>query len=178
MRQSFLIFCEGETELGYFISFKKSAKAIKGGNALAIVKEAIKQKEATTKDVDQYWVVFDKDDTTDTDFNAAIKLSGESGIRAAWSNQAFELWFILHYVSFTAACNRNRYKTILKKYITDYDASKKGKEQGKQLFETTYPMLMTAIANAEASYKSFDAQGLEAAQKESCTTVYELVRLL
>lgn len=33
VRDSFLIFCEGEAEVGYFSSFKKRAKRVSGGNA-------------------------------------------------------------------------------------------------------------------------------------------------
>jgi hypothetical protein len=97
MRQSFLIFCEGPTESGYFSSFKKKTKVLGGGNALKIIEEAIIHKEKETKEVDQYWVVFDKDETPSKDFDQAIKLAPSNNIKVAWSNQAFELWIILHY---------------------------------------------------------------------------------
>lgn len=176
MRQSFLIFCEGETEVGYFSSFKKRAKSLKGGNALAIVQEAVAQKNAATKHVDQYWVVFDKDETTDADFNAAILLAAQNQIGTAWSNQAFELWFILHYRTYTAACIRNNYEAILRPFIPSYRAADKSEPQGKQLFWKTSHLLATAIANAEAGFHSFDEQGLQAARRESSTKVYELVK--
>jgi RloB-like protein len=175
MRQSFMIYCEGQTEVGYFNSFKKRAKSLNGGNALAIVKEAVKQKNAAAKPVDQYWVVFDKDETTDADFNAAILLATENNILPAWSNQAFELWFILHYQPHTVACNRNAYEAILRRYIASYTAGAKSEEQGKQLYSTTISLILIALTNAKAGYDSFVAPALTEAQKESSTIVYKLV---
>lgn len=176
MRKSFLIFCEGETEVGYFSSFKTRAKSLKGGNALAIVKEAVAQKNAAKKHVDQYWVVFDKDETTDTDFNAAILLAAQNQIGTAWSNQAFEIWFILHYRIYNTACNRNNYEAILRPFIPSYRAADKSEAQGKLLYSMTNPLLLTAIANAEAGFHSFDEHGIPAPQRESSTKVYELVK--
>lgn len=178
MRQSFMIYCEGQTEVGYFSSFKKSAKSLNGGNALAIVQEAVMQKNAATKHIDQYWVVFDKDETADADFNAAVLLATQNNIQPAWSNQAFELWFILHYRTYTAACNRNNYQAILRQHIPAYNVAAKSEEQGKQLFSTTLPRLQIAIANAAAGFNSFAELGFPAAHKESSTTVYELVNKL
>jgi len=168
-----MIFCEGQTEVGYFSSFKKRAKSLNGGNALAIVKEAVVQKNAATKQIDQYWVVFDKDATSDADFNAAILLAEQNNMNAAWSNQAFELWFILHYCQYTQATNRNNYEAILRKYIPTYNAGAKSEIQGRQLFATTNQLRQNAIDNATAGFNSFAA--LNHSQKESCTKVYELV---
>ena len=75
IRDSFLIFCEGETEVGYFSSFKKRAKRVTGGNALKTVENAVAYKNGMEKKVDQYWIVFDKDETTDAQFVQAIKLA-------------------------------------------------------------------------------------------------------
>lgn len=173
MRESFMIFCEGQTEVGYFSSFKKRAKSMNGGNALAVVQQAVAQKNAATKPIDQYWVVFDKDASNDADFNAAILLATQNNIKPAWSNQAFELWFILHYSAYTQATNRRNYEAILRKYIPAYNTGNKSEMQGKQLFAFTNQLLENAINNAPAGYNSFGT--LQPAKKESCTTVYELV---
>lgn len=174
MRQSFLIYCEGETEVGYFNAFKKRAKSLKGGDALAVVNEAIKQKNAAIKQVDNYWVVFDKDNITDVNFNAAITLAIQNQMLPAWSNQAFELWFILHYRHYTQPCNRNQYQAILRQYIPWYNAADKSEEQGEKLYLATKKLIETGIANARAGYESFD-EALTPAQKESTTKLYELV---
>ena len=173
-RESFLIFCEGSTEVGYFSSFRKRAKPLAGGNALKIVQNAVAYKNAAEKKVDQYWVVFDKDETTDQHFAQAIQLAQSNGIRVAWSNQAFECWIILHYRNFTHACHRNDYEALLRQYIPGYDAHEKGEEQGRQLHLITVPLLPTAIERAKSGYASFDPN-LPDAQKQTSTLVYELV---
>lgn len=52
--------------------------------------------------IDQVWCVFDHDcqskddELTGIRFNAAIQLAEERGLKVAWSNDAFELWILLH----------------------------------------------------------------------------------
>jgi hypothetical protein len=65
----------------------------KGASPLQIVQRAIDEKEAAEpySPYRYIWVVFDKDDF---DIQPAISLAISNGIRIAWSNEAFELWFI------------------------------------------------------------------------------------
>jgi hypothetical protein len=91
LRKTFMIFTEGQTEEGYFKKFKARCKTITGGNALSIVEEAIIQKNNIKKHVDEYWVVFDKDDTSKSDFLKAIKLATDNGLNVAYSCEAFEI---------------------------------------------------------------------------------------
>jgi hypothetical protein len=51
---------------------------------------------------DEVWCVFDMDIKPDVvgqfdDYNNAIRMSQQHGFNAAYSNDAFELWFVLHY---------------------------------------------------------------------------------
>jgi len=172
-----MIFCEGETEVGYFSAFRKKAKLISGGNALKIVENAVAFKNSGEKKYDQYWVVFDKDDTTNLQFEQAIQLARTNGIRVAWSNQAFECWIILHFRDFTYACHRNEYEALLKKFIPEYDASQKGHEQGRQLYKNTRPLLPSAIERARDGYASFPPH-LPEAQKQTSTILYELMEII
>ena len=83
VKQTFLIVCEGEvTEPEYFNSFRLTSanvKAIgKGMNTISLVKEAIAIRDIEkrrSRNYDQCWVVFDKDDFSDSDFNAAIQMA-------------------------------------------------------------------------------------------------------
>ena len=76
-KERILIFCEGKnTEPEYFKAFKLVTATVKTihvnqGDALSIIEEAIVQKEFC-EDYDQYWLVFDKDETKDDRFNKAI----------------------------------------------------------------------------------------------------------
>ena len=88
VKQTFLIVCEGEiTEPEYFNSFRLTSanvKAIgKGMNTISLVKEAIAIRDIEkrrNRNYDQCWVVFDKDDFTDSDFNVAIQMAQANGL--------------------------------------------------------------------------------------------------
>jgi RloB-like protein len=177
LRESFLIFCEGATEVGYFGSFKKRAKFVPGGNALKIVQNAVAYKDTAEKKVDQYWAVFDKDETSDEQFDQAIELAKANHIRVAWSNQAFECWIILHYRDFSHPCHRKDYESMLKRFIPEYDASEKGEEQGRRLHLRTASLLATALVNAKRGHTSFHPD-LRDGQKQTCTLIYTLVEAI
>ena len=177
MRQNIQIFCEGATEVGYFSSFKKKTKAIPGGNALKIVTEAILRKDRDIRPADQYWIVFDKDDTPTAEFDRAVKLAQANGFQIAWSNQAFELWLILHFREVSHACHRKKYEEMLRRYLPEYTVSDKGEEQGKELFARTWASVKNAIENAKKGHLSFDARTAPS-EMESCTLVYQLIEVL
>lgn len=79
VKQSFLIICEGKnTEPDYFNAFRLSSANIKavgqGISTTGLVQKAISIKEDERRkgnNYDQYWVVFDKDDFPNNDFNNA-----------------------------------------------------------------------------------------------------------
>ncbi|MDD2702551.1 MAG: RloB family protein [Candidatus Omnitrophica bacterium] len=124
VRNKFLIVCEGEkTEPNYFSSFPINknivtvdicdAKCV----AVSVVEKAIELKESANRDkkpYNQIWCVFDRDSNpadpnSATNFNKAIQLARKQGIGVAYSNQAFELWYILHFEYLQAALTRDRY---------------------------------------------------------------------
>lgn len=70
------------------------------------------------------WVVFDKDDYTNEQFNSAIILANNNNIDVAWSNEAFELWFINH---FEYLCTRISRKQLCSKLNEYFLKNKKGK---------------------------------------------------
>jgi hypothetical protein len=148
-----------------------------GGNALKIVQNAVAYKDAAEKKVDQYWAVFDKDETSDEQFGQAIELAKANNIQVAWSNQAFECWIILHYRDFNHPCHRRDYESMLKQFIPEYDARAKGEEQGRRLHLRTASLLPTALANAKRGHTSFHPD-LRDAQKQTCTLIYTLIEVI
>ena len=56
---------------------------------------------------DRVWIVFDKDDFDD--FNAAIAKARRYGFKTAWTNEAFELWYILHFEYLDTGISRHDY---------------------------------------------------------------------
>lgn len=118
VRKSFLILCEGQnTEPTYFNAFRLQtatvrALSVTSGDAGAVVRAAIKRRQVEIdkgNTFDHYWVVFDKDQTDTQTFNDAIKVAQQSGFRVAYSNQAFELWFLLHFDYLTGPLHRRHY---------------------------------------------------------------------
>ena len=104
----FLIVCEGtKTEPHYFEALIKNyistvREVIIEGEGRATValvdrtleiKQELERKNAMS--FDRVWVVFDKDDFDD--FNDAIKKANKLGFHSAWTNEAFELWYYLHF---------------------------------------------------------------------------------
>ena len=121
VKQSFLIVCEGvRTEPDYFKAFRMTAATVKAVgqamNTTSLVSKAISIRDADQKKkrtYDQCWVVFDKDDFPAKDFNDAIALAKKNGFKVAYSNQAFEYWFLLHFNLYKGALHRNSYADML-----------------------------------------------------------------
>lgn len=116
----FLIVCEGErTEPNYFRELVKDRYSVvrsedivgEGRSTCALIKKAEEIRDRLEHqrqlNFDRVWVVFDKDDFND--FNEAIALAEKKGFMAAWSNEAFELWYLLHFVYLDAAISRSDY---------------------------------------------------------------------
>ena len=85
-------------------------------NTTSLVSKAISIRDADQKKkrtYDQCWVVFDKDDFPAKDFNDAIAMAEKNGFKVAYSNQAFEYWFLLHFNLYKGALHRNSYADML-----------------------------------------------------------------
>lgn len=116
----FLVVCEGErTEPNYFKSLVKDKYSTvrseeiigEGRSTCALVKktEEIRERLEQQRQLkfDRVWVIFDKDDFND--FNEAISLARRKGYEVGWSNEAFELWYLLHFVYLDTAITRADY---------------------------------------------------------------------
>lgn len=131
-RQYFLIVCEGaRTEPIYFDYWKRflpnhlleTVQIIgQGDNTINVVRKAIEEKKARAADpvkppFDEVWAVFDKDDFPNERFDNAVSLAEQNGINNGSSNQAFELWYVLHFQFLQTAINRGDYFSILSKKL-------------------------------------------------------------
>lgn len=131
VKQSFLIVCEGKrTEPDYFKAFRMTAATVKAVgqamNTTSPVNKAISIRESDSRKgrvYDQCWAVFDKDEFPAEDFNRAIRLAQENGFNVAYSNQAFEYCFLLHFNLYKGALHRDRYAGMLTK-LTGMEYSK------------------------------------------------------
>jgi hypothetical protein len=176
LRKTFMIFTEGQTEEGYFKKFKVRCKTITGGNALSIVEEAILQKNNIKKPKDEYWVVFDKDDTSKNDFLKAIKLAKDNGLNVAYSCEAFEIWWLFHFIEIAAPIQRKDYEKKLQRHLLEYKYREKGLSQGERMWMQLDKLKEIGISNAKKAHSKFELP--ENAFEQSVTTVYALVELL
>ncbi len=149
-KQSICVFTEGETESLYFSSFELRTLRVKcfglgGGNACHLVKEAKAQKSTSQfSDFDQYWIVFDCDDNSESELQNAIRLAENSRFKWCFSNPCFEIWILLHYVYRDSPTTAQELKhNLLPKYIPNYKETLPGV---KQLLE---PYQHIALRNAE-----------------------------
>ncbi len=179
IKQSFLIVCEGEkTEPDYFRAFRMTAATVKAVgqamNTMTLVSKAISIRDADQKRKkihDQCWVVFDKDDFPAKDFNQAIQFAEKNGFRVAYSNQAFEYWFLLHYNLYIGAIHRSQYKDMLTK-LTGMPYSK-SEGYGAVMYNLLLSRQQQAINNAETVLAEISHGN--PAEEESSTTVQTLV---
>lgn len=187
----FLIVCEGEkTEPHYFESLVKNhistVREVKiegeGKATVALVNATFGiKKELERRNnmaFDRVWVVFDKDDFDD--FNEAINAAERLGFRCAWSNEAFELWYCLHFDYLDTGISRAAYidkleKTIRKKMNDSGFRYEKGSPEN-------YNLLMTygdeRLAKRFAEKLRSQYRGKDYAAHKPCTTVDLLVEEL
>lgn len=195
IRNLFHIFCEGEsTEPEYFKSFpintetKVTAIGL-GRSKIALVektielltKEGLMKRQANFDPDRQLWVVFDYDIRGDVnesgDFNSAIDLAQKKGIRVAYSNDSFELWFVLHNQYQTAAVTRKQYYNILSSTLNcNYEDDGKTKAFAQSLYQIFLPNQPCAIQNAKRLHQSKINDSY--CDQNPCTTVYQLVEEL
>lgn len=168
VKQTFLIICEGvNTEPDYFNAFRLTSATVKAIN----IKEQERQRGRT---YNQNWVVFDKDDFPENDFNSAILSARQNDFEVAYSNQAFEFWFLLHFNLYQGALHRSRYEKMLSTLLGFAYTKKSG--VSSKMFNALFLKQEQAINHAKTIMKQFD--GNNPAQQESSTTVYRLVEEL
>ena len=185
---NYLIVCEGkQTEPNYFNGLKKKINE-KYGNKVDVLIPSIEVKGTGKNTTDlvnytdkfvnysnkrygQVWVVFDKDDYNDEQFDSAIK---NCDYNVAWSNPNFELWILSHlkkvsrYVSKDDVLQELR-QEFQKKGLGDYT------KNDTNIFDkvTGEGKLHTAIKNCEYM-EELNKDG-QASQRNPMTRVYKIV---
>lgn len=181
----FLIVCEGtKTEPNYFNYFKKKIREAnkdsvnvevhgKGMNTLSLVNETINLKNASIIDYSQVWCVFDKDDFKDESFNTACQKAQDNNIEIAYSNESFELWYILHFNLHQSQSHRGEYIRILKDILETYE------KNDPNIVDKIYKKggsVDRAIAYAKKL--DDDSSHLPFSQRNPSTNLYKLVEEL
>lgn len=185
---NYLIVCEGrETEPNYFKGLKNEINTkygnkvdvlipdieVKGTglNTMSIVKYTQRKVNHANKKYGQVWVVFDKDDYSDEQFDSAIN---NCDYNVAWSNPNFELWLLAHFK------NINRYiskDNVLRELDMEFQRNGLGRyaKNDADLFTkiTGEGRLHAAIRNCECM-EELNKDG-QASQRNPMTRVYRIV---
>jgi RloB-like protein len=186
-RDRFLIVCEGEkTEPHYFEAFGDELplhvvylKIVgEGSNTIDLVETAINMRDEYADGdypFDYVWVVFDRDSFQPDNFDNAIHMAQAAEIKCAWSNEAFELWFVLHFQYRNTAMSRDEYKGKLTEIL---DRPYKKNAEDMYLILSKRGDQAQAIAWAKSLFDDFSGRGIPPSRSNPCTTVYLLVEKL
>lgn len=173
-RTMFLIVCEGKTEEYYFDDIRVRGRIsgkVKGigEDPVRVIEYAIKLMKEN--DYEQVWCVFDKDNVPVENFNKALRLAIKHNIERAYSNKAFELWYVLHFNYHDTGTDGRQYKKMLKKLLNiPY------KENLPDMYERLETRQEAAIQNAEKLLSIYDHPN--PARNNPSTTVHLLVNEL
>ena len=171
----------------YFKSFpKKIGKYVfdvlfDGGSisTLGVVEKAIELRDKSTQKYDRVWAVFDRDSFKANAFNSTILKAKANNIECAWSNEAFELWYLLHFQFRNTGMQRDEYKKAIEKAVNDKLKNKKKtfkyEKNDQNMFST-----LSKVGNQEQAIqwaKDLDMmfEGEEFSEYNPCTKVYKLV---
>ena len=197
-RKYYLIVCEGaKTEPNYFEGLKQDLpKGVltayqidiegAGRNTQSLIDEALRLKDVyeqeSSRPVDKLWAVFDRDSFAANDFNNAIIRCQTSipAIGCAWSNEAFELWYLLHFHYYNNAMSREEYQDRIEENLRpligkEYNYQKNS--AGMYLLLKEHGSMDNAIRNAKRLEENFTGRQ-DYANQNPCTMVYKLVKEL
>jgi hypothetical protein len=173
VRQRFLIVCEGaQTEPNYFRAFRVPGLVVKIEDVHERGWKLVAKAEQLGNDdeYDQIWCVFDRDDLQPGQIEAAFQHAKQAKIAVAFSNQAFELWYLLHFDYHNTALTRQDYCERLEKKLGQYA------KNSTAMYELLLDMQATAIANARRLHALYNPW--VPAAHDPATTVYALVEEL
>lgn len=170
LRPRFLIVCEGEqTEPNYFRSFRVNADIrIEGGRHNPQTTPETAERLRQEEDYTQVWIVFDRDEWRAEEFNQVIVQAGRKNIQVAYSNQAFELWYLLHFGYRDTAASRQDYRRLLSERL-----GHRYQKNDRSIYRSLLERQQQAIAHAQRLLDSY--QPHNPAQDDPCTTVHRLV---
>jgi hypothetical protein len=177
-----LIVCEGsKTEPNYFKAFPENPHVYDeidihgtGYNTVSLIRKAIdlrNEAQRNRKPYQEVWCVFDRDSFSWQSFNEAIALAKSEKIRCAYSIEAFEIWYLLHFYYCDAALSRTQYKEKLTAELgTEY------LKNDERMYGRLKSIQYKAIQNARRLY-TFQCKK-QISDQNPITTVFELVERL
>lgn len=161
---SYLIASEGKcTEVYYFEGFKNEINQRYSDSIESYeieIKGLGKETLRVIEDINEFsrklpilyenvWAVFDKDDFPKDDFDNAISKADSLGIKVAWSNECFELWYLLHFSYVQSALHRDVISEKLNDEFKKLGISKGYDKTDSDIYSILKPKINIAMKNAE-----------------------------
>lgn len=143
--------------------------------AIKVKSDLESKDEFNSKDGDEAWCIFDVDDylkQSPKKFNEAIKKAEKNRIKLGWSNQCFEIWFLLHFEYCESVISRKDYDQKLRKYFKK-ECEGFIYQKNCDVFDELSGLQEKAIKNAEKLFKSHPNL-----QDNPSTKVFEIVKNL
>ena len=143
--------------------------------AIKVKADLEEEEKFNSQDGDEVWCVFDVDDYLKQNpqkFNEAIKKAEKNGIKLCWSNQCFEIWFLLHFEYCESVISCKDYDQKLKKHF-QRECARFGYQKNCDVFDKLSSLQEKAIKNAEKLFKSHSNL-----QDNPSTTMFEIVKNL
>lgn len=185
-RKFFLIVTEGKTEAQYFEHFRSTTgpriePIDKQDSKVSLVKKAIELRgqlirEKRYIDGDETWVVFDRDEdgmkpNDKETFNQALELADKNSVKVAYSNDSFELWFLLHFQAVSTAMHRDDIEKKLKEHLGSY-------AHGEDIFDKINNNYTEAAKRAKQMLKEVTGNKMQPVDANPSTTVHLLTEEL
>jgi hypothetical protein len=181
-----LIVCEDEKSSKlYFDQFPIDRRRIDirtvgtGRNTDSLVEYAAELKRAAIRRRDPYnevFSVFDRDSFPAQNFNRALQISRNENIRPIWANEAFELWYLLHFDFVNTAIPRAQYAEMFQRRVgLEYQ------KNDASIYQRLREHQPTAIRNAARLKKHWIETRQRGCDPERCnpsTNLQDLVEFL
>lgn len=124
-----------------------------GANTVSLFQKAKEVAEAGANVYKHVWIVYDKDDFSNENFDRVEQLckvnsGAETTYHAAWSNQCIELWFLLHFGFLQSDLHRSEYWPKLTEFLKKIGAGKYEKNRN-DIYQVLRPYVDDAIMNAK-----------------------------
>lgn len=182
-RRRVLIFSEDSKSSTYYlkafpIDFQRfEVKVVGTGmNTDSLVQEVIDQVQKAAKNGVRYsevWCVFDRDSFPIQNYSRAFELASGAGIKIAWTNEAFELWYLLHFDYLDSGISRADYKRKLSEKGLQYDKT------DKEIYQKVKHLQEKAIKNGQKLERHWNESGKKFPERENpSTSVHKLVEFL
>ncbi len=145
------------------------------------VLQAIKDyKEKNPRKIfEKEWILIDKDDWGKDEFNGIIDTARKTNICVAFSNEAYELWLLLHFERITAFTNRKKLNSKLSKYFNN-NFKISYEKSARDIYQLIIDRQQDAIKNANylVSMHKRDNGDIIPYLQNPLTMVHQLVKCL